>query len=68
MKTTNLYSIRHNFAFGWHYKHERECDVTTAQEWLEVFRNDEPGIAFVLSKKMPTEPLNDGKIANIMCI
>ena len=32
---------------------ERECMISTANEWLEVFRKSEPDVKFVLSDKKP---------------
>ena len=46
-----LYSHRWTPARGWHWKYERECEEDTAQDWLEVFKEDEPNITFRLSRK-----------------
>lgn len=52
---TNLYSARWSTAQGWHWKYERECLPTTANDWLTVFKRDEPEVLFVLSEKTPSK-------------
>lgn len=45
-----LYSKRWSVAKGWHWKHERDCFETTADEWLRLFQTDESDVTFRLSK------------------
>jgi hypothetical protein len=49
----NLWSERWSVARGRHWVLERECADATANEWLAVFRNSEPGIRFVLAVRKP---------------
>jgi hypothetical protein len=49
----SLWGLRHTFAWGWRWKKERDCYITTADEWLALFRKDEPLIQFILAKKKP---------------
>ena len=53
MMTTNLYSKRFTPARGWHWELERGCNISTANDWLEVFQKDEPTVEFKISKKTP---------------
>lgn len=49
-----LFSKRYSAARGWYWEGERIInDEARAQEWLELFRNDEPNVTFVLSKNEP---------------
>lgn len=50
---TKLWSVRWTAANGWHWKHERDCDGTTCELWLQKFREDEPRVRFMLSAKKP---------------
>lgn len=53
MKKYYLWSKRYSVAQGNHWKLERECLESTAQQWLEVFRKDEPEVLFVVSHNKP---------------
>lgn len=55
MKTEKLtlWSSRFSIAAGNHYKAERTVTNETAQEWLKIFRNDEPEVLFLVSKNKP---------------
>lgn len=48
-----LWSLRTNPARGNHFVAEREVTEATAQEWLAVFRADEPGVLFLVSARKP---------------
>jgi hypothetical protein len=39
-----------------YWEHQRECELETAQRWLEVFQKDEPEELFKLSKNKPKLP------------
>lgn len=53
MGPTNIWSKRYSHARGWYWKHERECFLTSASDWLDVFMLDEPDVEFVISVKKP---------------
>jgi hypothetical protein len=36
-----------------HWVAERQCAADTVDEWLAVFRKDEPAIKFVVSTRKP---------------
>lgn len=48
-----IYSIRYSVAQGNHWQYERDCTEANVQEWLAVFRKDEPGVTFIASKRKP---------------
>lgn len=48
-----LWSQRFSIANGWHWKLERQIKPEETEQWLKVFRFDEPGILFVASEKKP---------------
>jgi len=50
-----LWSKRHNAAQGNHWVAERKVTDATAQDWLAVFRKDEPGVLFLVAKRKPSE-------------
>lgn len=50
-----IYSKRFSPARGNHWVVERDCTEETAQEWLKIFRDDEPAVLFLASNRMPTE-------------
>lgn len=52
-KTLTLWSKRFSTAQGNHWKAEREVTEQNAQEWLAVFRKDEPKVLFLASAKKP---------------
>ena len=49
-----LWSLRWSVAKGNHWNLEREVTDETCQEWLKVFRNDEPKILFLVSSRKPS--------------
>lgn len=53
MKKLTLWSIRTSAAQGNHAKAEREVTEATAQDWLKVFRADEPKVLFLVSARKP---------------
>lgn len=50
-----LWSRRHNVAQGNHWKAERQVTEATAQEWLSVFRKDEPSVLFLVAARKPAK-------------
>jgi len=52
-KTLTLWSLRTNAARGNHFVAERQVTEETAQEWLSVFRKDEPSVSFVATARKP---------------
>jgi hypothetical protein len=56
--STNLWSLRWSVGYGNHYALERACHLSTANDWLNVFRSSEPDVSFVLSKRKPKAPKN----------
>jgi hypothetical protein len=52
--TQTLWSKRNNPARGNHWLAERKVTGITAQEWLKVFRADEPNVIFVVSACKPS--------------
>lgn len=48
-----IWSLRNSGARGNHWKYERDSTEENIQEWLKIFRNDEPGVIFVGSKCKP---------------
>lgn len=53
MKKLILWSLRSNTARGNHFVAEREVTEETAQQWLAIFRADEPGVLFIASARKP---------------
>ena len=51
-----IYSIRYSVAQGNHWRHERDCTAANVQEWLAVFRKDEPGVLFIGAARKPRKP------------
>jgi hypothetical protein len=49
-----IWSLRHTASNGTHMKHERDCLEVDAQDWLSVFRGDEPKVIFLASHKKPS--------------
>lgn len=49
----SLWSRRHSAARGYHWRQEREVTEATAQDWLDIFEKDEPGVQFVVSAHRP---------------
>ncbi len=52
-KRLKLYSLRHSVALGNHWRHERDVTDASAQEWLSVFRKDEPKVTFIVNNRKP---------------
>lgn len=48
-----IWSRRTSMARGLHWKFERDCTEETREQWLEVFRKDEPGVLFVALDRKP---------------
>lgn len=48
-----LWSKRFTGARGWHVVAERQCSADNADAWLQVFRQDEPTVAFCVSRAKP---------------
>lgn len=48
-----IWSLRYSPAKGNHYVAERDCNEENAQEWLAIFRADEPKVIFIASKRKP---------------
>ena len=52
-KKYKIWSKRFTPAKGNHWAHERDCTEETVQEWLKLFRNDEPNVCFIADTKKP---------------
>jgi hypothetical protein len=52
-KQMTLWSLRHTAAQGNHFVAERTVTEETAQEWLAIFRADEPKVLFLVSARKP---------------
>lgn len=52
-KRLSLYSWRWTVGQGAHWRFERDVSAETRNEWLAVFRKDEPSISFIVSDKRP---------------
>lgn len=50
-----IWSIRTSVAQGNHWQYERDCTEENCQEWLKVFRDDEPNVLFLASKRKPAK-------------
>jgi hypothetical protein len=50
-----LFSRRHSIARGNHWKFERDVTEANAQEWLAVFRKDEPDVLFLVNNRKPAK-------------
>jgi hypothetical protein len=48
-----LWAGRFSVTSGYGFVAERKVTEETAQDWLEVFRKDEPGVIFLVSKTKP---------------
>lgn len=59
MNELSLWSLRHSVAYGEHFKRERFCSIETAQEWLDIYKNDEPDVLFVVSAQKPLLSVKD---------
>lgn len=54
-KQMKIWSRRFTIALGNHWKYERDCNEMNVQEWLKVFRDDEPNVIFIASKRKPAK-------------
>lgn len=50
-----IWSKRFTPARGNHWVLERETTEEDAQAWLKIFRDDEPGVLFLASKRKPAK-------------
>ena len=50
-----IWSKRFTPARGNHWVHERNTTEENAQEWLKIFREDEPNVLFIASKRKPRD-------------
>lgn len=50
---TKIWSFRHSVAQGNHVVCERECSIETVQQWLAIFRKDEPNVCFIADTRKP---------------
>lgn len=50
---TTIWSRRHTPAKGNHWVAERKTSDAELAAWMGIFRNDEPGVIFVESKRRP---------------
>lgn len=48
-----IWSLRHSVARGNHWVAERQSTEENIQAWLKIFRDDEPNVIFIASKKKP---------------
>jgi hypothetical protein len=48
-----IWSFRHSPARGNHVVMERECTEETVQQWLAIFRADEPNVCFIGDTRKP---------------
>ena len=53
-KKLKIYSIRFSVAQGNHWQYERDCTEENCQEWLAIFRADEPGVTFIANNRKPS--------------
>ena len=52
--TVKIWSQRYSPARGNYMLEERECKEEEVQAWLKVFREDEPKVLFLASKRKPS--------------
>lgn len=48
-----LFSLRHSVARGEYVQQDREVTEANAEEWMTVFRKDEPGVVFLVAMTPP---------------
>lgn len=49
-----IYSLRWSIGMGWQNILEKDCPIQDVQAWLDILRDDEPMIDFIISdKKLP---------------
>lgn len=53
MNNMKIWSRRFTVALGNHWKLERDCNAGSVNEWLAVFRNDEPNVIFIVNARKP---------------
>jgi hypothetical protein len=54
-KTLTLWSRRNSPARGNFWQEERKVTEETVQQWLKVFRDDEPGVLFLAAARKPSD-------------
>lgn len=52
-KLLTLWAGRNNGARGYEFVAERQVQENEAQQWLSIFRSDEPNVIFIVSKNKP---------------
>lgn len=50
-----IWSKRWSVARGNHWQYERDTSEENCQAWLKVFRDDEPNVIFIASKRKPSK-------------
>jgi len=55
MKKLTLWSKRSSIAWGNHWVNERQVTEETCQDWLKIYREDEPKVLFLVSDKKPRD-------------
>lgn len=53
VKTLTLWAGRTTVGYGYNFVAEREVTEANAQDWLKVYREDEPGVTFIVCKNKP---------------
>lgn len=48
-----IWSRRTSIAQGNHWRYERDCTDDNCQAWLKIFRDDEPNVLFLATKRKP---------------
>jgi hypothetical protein len=56
MNPLTLWSLRTSVAHGRHFVAERQVTAATADQWLSIFRKDEPSVLFIVSARRPKVP------------
>lgn len=51
-----IWSLRFTPAQGNHWSYERDATPETVQQWLAVFRADEPNVTFIATARKPARP------------
>ena len=50
-----LYALRFSHSYGCRWIKEREVNSGDAANWLAIYQQDEPDIAFVVASKKPNK-------------
>ena len=53
-KKLHLWALRWTVARGWQWEKMREVTHDTAQQWLEIFKKDEPEVRFTVNTSKPS--------------